>query len=610
MFDWQNGQPYSHRFEDVYFSRNAGLAEKRHVFLEGNLLAHRFASLSTGDGLVIGETGFGTGLAFLCALQLFDQTAPPDSHLDFFSIEKFPLEDKELADALALWPELRQYADELIMRWKRRVPGWNRWSFASGRVHLTLVISDVAAALAEIGCDIDAWFLDGFSPRRNPDMWTQQVFTRIARASRPGATFATYTCAGGVRRGLEQAGFHVIKSPGFGQKRQMLRGCLSGARPARRAPRTAVVIGGGVAGCAAASALAARGVAVTLVERATGLAAGASGNPQGILHARLSAGMNQLHRFVLASYGHALALLDEKLPADGVVRAECGELQLAFSDEEAKRITKLAALNWPEHLLRPVNASEASRLAGIEVPNGGLWFPAGGWIVPLEMCIALTKSATIILRTGCRVESLNPVEDGWLVEGKDQHNQTWVCQPEIAVICTGSDATSLKPSAHLPITPVRGQITLAPPVPASENLKSIVCASGYLAPSSNGFHLIGATHRFNDAETDVRIAEHVENLSRLAEISPELGKAANLASLNTGALIGRASVRASFPGAMPLVGELSPQLYASLGHGTRGLITAGLCGEVIAAAACGQLLPLPLDVLSALAAAKSSAIIK
>ena len=156
MFDWQNGQPYSHRFGDVYFSRNAGLAEKRHVFLEGNLLAHRFASLSTGDGLVIGETGFGTGLAFLCALQLFDQTAPPDSHLDFFSIEKFPLEDKELADALALWPELRQYADELIMRWKRRVPGWNRWSFASGRVHLTLVISDVAAALAEIGSDIDA----------------------------------------------------------------------------------------------------------------------------------------------------------------------------------------------------------------------------------------------------------------------------------------------------------------------------------------------------------------------------------------------------------------------------------------------------------------------
>jgi tRNA 5-methylaminomethyl-2-thiouridine biosynthesis bifunctional protein len=314
--------------------------------------------------------------------------------------------------------------------------------------------------------------------------------------------------------------------------------------------------------------------------------------------------MNPLHRFVLASYGHALALLDEKLPADGAVRAECGELQLAFSADETKRIDKLAALNWPDHVLRPVDASEASRLAGITLPNGGLWFPAGGWVVPLEMCIALTKSAAILLRSDCRIDSLTPVGDGWRAEGKDQHNQTWVCQAEIAVICTGPNATSLQPSANLPLTPVRGQITMAPSTRASENLRAIVCASGYLAPSVDGFHLIGATHRFNDEETDVRIAEHVENLSRLAEISPELGKAGAITLRDSSQLSGRASVRASVPGAMPLVGELLPRLYSSLGHGTRGLITAGLSGEVIAAAACGQLLPLPLGVLAALAPAK------
>jgi tRNA 5-methylaminomethyl-2-thiouridine biosynthesis bifunctional protein len=314
--------------------------------------------------------------------------------------------------------------------------------------------------------------------------------------------------------------------------------------------------------------------------------------------------MNPLHRFVLASYGHALALLDEKLPADGAVRAECGELQLAFSADETKRIDKLAALNWPEHVLRPVDASEASRLAGITLPNGGLWFPAGGWVVPPEMCIALTKSAAILLSSGCRVDSLTSVGGGWRAEGKDQHNQTWVCQAEIAVICTGPNATSLQPSANLPLTPVRGQITMAPSMRASENLRAIVCASGYLTPSVSGFHLVGATHRFNDEETDVRIAEHVENLSRLAEISPELGKAGATASLDSSQLGGRASVRASVPGAMPLVGELLPRLYSSLGHGTRGLITAGLSGEVIAAAACGQLLPLPLSVLAALAPAK------
>lgn len=601
MLDWQGGQPFCSRFGDVYFSRGSGLAEKRHVFLEGNQLAKRFASLQDGDGLVVGETGFGTGLAFLCALQLFDEVAPPRTHLDFFSIEKFPLDDKELADALALWPALRQYANELIRCWKRRVPGWNRWAFRNGRAHLTLVIADVAEALDEVRSDIDAWFLDGFSPGRNPEMWTPPVLDRIAQVSRPGATFATYTCAGGVRRGLEQAGFQVTKSPGFGCKRHMLQGRLAGFPLVRRTPATAVVVGGGVAGCAAASALAARGVSVTLIEGAPTLAAGASGNPRGILHTRLSAGMNPLHRFVLASYGHALALLDEKLPADGTVRAECGELQLAFSAEEAKRIDKLAALGWPEHVLQRVDAAEASRLAGIELANGGLWFPAGGWVVPPRMCDVLAQSPAIVQRTGYHVDALTAVDDEWRVEGRDQHNQTWFCQAEVAIICSGPKAASLQPSANLPITPVRGQITLAPSTRASENLKTIVCTSGYLAPSTAGFHLIGATHRFNDEETGVRIAEHLENLSRLAEMSPELAKAAAIMSQGAGQLEGRASIRASVPGAMPLVGELFPRLYTSLAHGTRGLITAGLSGEVIAAAACGQLPPLPLHVLAALA---------
>jgi tRNA 5-methylaminomethyl-2-thiouridine biosynthesis bifunctional protein len=217
------------------------------------------------------------------------------------------------------------------------------------------------------------------------------------------------------------------------------------------------------------------------------------------------------------------------------------------------------------------------------------------------MCDVLAQSPSIVQRTGYHVDALTAVDDEWRVEGRDRHNQTWFCQAEVAIICSGPKAASLQPSANLPITPVRGQITLAPSTRASENLKTIVCTSGYLAPSNGGFHLIGATHRFNDEETGVRIAEHLENLSRLAEMSPGLAKAAAIMSQGAGQLEGRASIRASVPGAMPLVGELSPRLYTSLAHGTRGLITAGLSGEVIAAAACGQLPPLPLHVLAALA---------
>jgi tRNA 5-methylaminomethyl-2-thiouridine biosynthesis bifunctional protein len=608
MLDWQDGQPFSRRFGDIYFSRDSGLAEKRFTFLQGNRLAERFASLSSGGGFTIGETGFGTGLSFLCAWQFFDEIAPATSSLDFFSVEKYPLEEQELTDALALWPALHHHANELITRWRRRVPGWNRWTLGGGRIRLTLVIGDVSEALPEVCGGIDAWFLDGFSPSLNPEMWTQQVLEHIAKASAPDATFATYTSAGWVRRGLTQAGFQVYKSPGFGRKREMLHGCLPGSHTSkatmRRMPENAIVIGGGISGCAAASALAMRGVPVVLLEGAPMLASAASGNPLGILHARLSAGMNPLQRFVLASYGHALALFDQKLPVDGIARAECGELQLAFSPDEAKRIDKLIALGWSPHVMRRVDAAEASSLAGIEVAHGGLWFPAGGWLVPPRLCAALAGNPAIERLTDHKVKSLAAGKNGWLVEVEDSHGGCSSYEVQSVVVCTGYQVKSLPPLANLPLTPVRGQITALPGTSYSSKLRAIVCAGGYVTPSVAGMHVAGATHAFNDEGIDLRTSDHMENLSRLAEISPPLARALNTDALDIGRLSGRASVRASVPGAMPLVGELLPGLYTSLGHGTRGLITAGISGELIAAAACEQLLPLPLVIVKTLAPAK------
>ncbi|MBP0132985.1 MAG: tRNA (5-methylaminomethyl-2-thiouridine)(34)-methyltransferase MnmD, partial [Nitrosospira sp.] len=375
---WQNGLPFSSRFDDVYFSAESGLEEARHVFLKGNRLDQRFATLSNKQGFTIGETGFGTGLNFLCAWQLFEQVAPEGASLDFFSTEKFPLDVDELRAALAIWPDLKPFYDELIQHWWRWVPGWNRWNFADGRVRLTLAIGDVDETLPQLPSgSVDAWFLDGFSPSKNPEMWADSVLMQLARTSNTAATMATYTSAGWVRRGLQSAGFSVEKVPGYGRKREMVCGQLfrpshpleAQRRPTR--PQSAIVIGGGIAGCAAAYALAKRGVGVTLLERSTHLASAASGNSRGILHARFGASDNLLHRFVLASYGHALTLLDEVLPVDGDLRSECGLLQLNFSPNESKRITQLAKGEWPEHLFRVIDDTEASDLTGIKMESGG-----------------------------------------------------------------------------------------------------------------------------------------------------------------------------------------------------------------------------------------------
>jgi tRNA 5-methylaminomethyl-2-thiouridine biosynthesis bifunctional protein len=229
--DWRDGQPWSRRFDDRYFSSASGIDETRHVFLDGNRLAERFAALRGGQVLRIGETGFGTGLNFLCAWQLFEQEAPAGAGLDFHSVEGFPLDVEALRAALALWPELHGPAQALGAAWPGNAPGRHRLPF--GRVQLLLDIDDVAAALPRwADRSIDAWFLDGFAPAKNPAMWAEPVLAEVARASRPGATFATYPSAGWVRRGLQRCGFEARRVPGFGRKREMLVGHLRTTLPA------------------------------------------------------------------------------------------------------------------------------------------------------------------------------------------------------------------------------------------------------------------------------------------------------------------------------------------------------------------------------------------
>ncbi len=617
MLDWKDGQPYSRRFGDVYYSADSGIEETRHVFLAGNRLPERFAVLPPRTSLCLGETGFGTGLNFLCAWALFDEVALPSAALDFFSIENDPLADDELAAALAPWTALQRRAGALSDRWRRRVPGWNRWSFGDGRVRLTLAIDDVADALPQLPAGtVDAWLLDGFAPAKNPEMWSDAVLSGVARASRAGATVATYTSAGWVRRGLQQAGFVVERSPGFGRKREMLRGALAaapasspvdasgGAQAADQSrPRSTLVIGGGIAGCAAAHALARRGVAVTLVERAPRLAAGASGNPRGILYARFGAGAHPLHRFVLAAYGHALALCDDVLPVDGVVRAECGLLQLARSDDEATRISRLARRAWPTPLLEFVDAGRASALAGVPLAHGGLWFPAGGWVVPPQLCASLAEDDRIALRLGHDAATLERDGHGWHAAGRDADGRPWQIDADAVVVCCAHTATRFAPLARFALTPVRGQITALPATAATQVLRTIVCGDGYCMPAVDGVHIVGATHAIGDAGDDLRAGDHAANLALLAGYMPALS--AHFGDVDAAALEGRAAVRCSLPGAVPLVGRVDDGLYASLGHGTRGLVTAGLAGETVACLATGELPPLPAAVLAALAPASS-----
>lgn len=213
------GSPVSKEFGDVYFSAKDGFAETRHVFIEGNNLPARWAGK---ENFVIAETGFGTGLNFLTTLQLFEEVAKIEQRLDFISFEKFPLSVDEIRQALMPW-DFGKNLETLLQNYPLRIEGFHKITL-NDNVTLMLIFGDVNETILEVRTPVDFWFLDGFKPSANPEMWSQTVFENMERLSSSGTTFATFTAAGFVKRSLQEAGFEVRKVKGFGTKRDMLVG--------------------------------------------------------------------------------------------------------------------------------------------------------------------------------------------------------------------------------------------------------------------------------------------------------------------------------------------------------------------------------------------------
>ena len=631
QIDWdEHGRPHSRQYDDIYFSKDQSLEETRHVFIEQNQLRQRFSTLDAQACMVIGETGFGTGLNFFCAWQMFAALAPATARLHFVSVEKYPLSRDDLQRALQLWPGLATFTQELLGQYVAVHSGFQQFSLAEGRVTLTLMIGDVLEQLPQLDARIDAWFLDGFAPAKNPDMWTPELFAQIARLSGPGTTLGTFTSTGWVRRGLMAAGFVMRRVPGIGKKWEVMGGVFQGetslqsapwyARPRPLAgPREALVIGAGLAGCATAQSLAVRGWKVTVLERHDAPAREASGNPQGVLYLKLSAHGTALSQMILAGFGYTRRWL-ERLQR-GQDWDACGVLQLAFDDKEAARQAKLAAA-FDNSLLQDLERAQAEAIAGVQLPSGGLFYPEGGWVHPPALCQAQLRHPAIELLTHHEVISLRRVEGNW---------QAWdgerlLASAPVVVLAAAAEIRRFEPCAGLPLKRIRGQITRLPATADSRALGTVVCADGYVAPPRGGEHTLGASFDFHSEDLTPTVAEHQGNLGLLDDISADLAKRLGVGGLDPAALQGRAAFRCTSPDYLPIVGPVSDPaafadayavlskdarqvpdtacpwldgVYVNSGHGSRGLITAPLSGELIAAWITGEPLPLPRPVAEA-----------
>lgn len=640
----EHGQPLSSQFDDVYFSKASGLAESQYVFIQHNQLAERFAALADGETFVIGETGFGTGLNFLCAWQCFLEHAPATARLQFISVEKYPLNKGDLSQALTLWPQLSELREQLLQHYLAIHNGFQHIQLDNERITLTLLIGDALEMLQQLDGNINAWFLDGFAPAKNPEMWNEHVFAQLARLATAQTTLATFTSAGFVRRGLIAAGFAMQRVPGFAHKREMLAGQFQPtddvsrtaietapwfARPEPHAlahqQRHAIVIGAGLAGCASAASLAARGWRVTLIEQHDKVAEEASGNAQGILYLKLSAHQTALSRFILSGFGYTRRLLQTlsapqstKNPLSPSDWAMCGILQLGFNDKEQRRLDTLASA-FPESLLRPVTAQQASELAGVPLNNGGLFYPEAGWINPPALCHSLSQHPLISVQTTQQAISLTQQAQQWQVHTA----QGLLTEAPVVVLCNAANVTQFRQTQHLPLSRVRGQTTQLPATAASQSIRCVLCANGYIAPARHNAHTIGASFNFAEDSPTATLAEHQSNLTLLHQLAPALQQLCATDTIDMTELKGHAAFRCTSIDYLPVVGPVAQHddfmqtysdlrkdarlplkhpcpwhrgLYVNTAHGSRGLISAPLAAELLAAWICHEPLPVPLEL--------------
>jgi tRNA 5-methylaminomethyl-2-thiouridine biosynthesis bifunctional protein len=583
------GVPYSEVYGDVYHSADGGPAQARHVFLAGNGLPERWRERPS---FTVVETGFGLGLNFLVTLGAFlaDERAPRRMH--YVSVENHPFPKRDLTEALARYPEVSPLADELVAAWPLPLPGFHRLHLARGRATLTLLFGEAQSLLAQLDARADAFYLDGFAPEKNPEMWSGAMAKELARLAAPGATFATWTVAGPVRAALAQAGFATEKRAGFGRKRQMLAGSFPGRAEDAVAPdRRVAVVGAGIAGTSCAERLAARGWEVTLIERHSAPGREASGNPVGLLRPALHLEDTALARLSRAALGYALRHFSALAGEGSLPWKQSGVLRLARDAAQMGRFAAIARAHaFPAEFALCVDAVEAARIAGRAVRGPGWWLPSAGWVSPPALCAAHLGSSDRIRHVfSADVLRLERSGAAWRVEGA----RGPLAEVPHVVLANAVHANTLLPGASLPLTPVRGQVSLAAP---GQRLDVPVSGDGFVAPTADGF-VLGATFQLDDPEREPRAADHAANLARAESLLPGFTE-----GLAPARLAGRVAFRATTPDRLPIYGELPgyPGVRAALGLGANGLLWAPLCAELLASHMAGEPLPLERDLAAAI----------
>jgi tRNA 5-methylaminomethyl-2-thiouridine biosynthesis bifunctional protein len=493
------------------------------------------------------ETGFGLGNNFLATWSAWRDDPERCDRLWFISIDKHPPTREDLARAQrdSALPAL---ATQLVAAWPPLTPNLHSLSFEDGRVRLLLAFGDIADWLPEIVADVDAFYLDGFAPACNAQMWDRRVFKALGRLAAPGATAATWSVARDVRDGLASTGFAVERAAGFGGKREMTVARYEPSFTPRRAPARALaqrgsdvlIVGAGLAGASAAWALSDEGCDCLVLD--TSPLHAASGRVGGIFHGTVHAQDGIHARFNRAAALEAARLLHPAIrrgavagQADGLLR-----LQTAAVDRTP------ASSGLPADYAQLLSASDAAAACGWPLTHPAWFYPGGGWLDPASLKAHWLGHPRVHVRCGVAVQSLRAAGERW--EALDCDGRV-VAHAANVVLANAHDALRLLGGPAWPMERLRGQTTLLPRG-ALAPPRLPVAGAGYALGLLDGTLMCGATSQRDDDHAALRAADHRYNLERLAQL------AGPLPPLDTHALDGRVGWRLAAGDRMPLVGAV------------------------------------------------------
>ncbi len=608
--EWEaDGAPRSKQFHDIYFSRDGGLAESTYVYLQGNGIPERWPQhFARYPAFHLFEAGFGTGLNFLLTWRAFLAGNPPSGQrLRYVAVERFPLRRTDLAKALMLFPELAEFANQLIAQYPPALRGWHSLQFANQRVELLLVFDDICAALpalAQTEWRFDAWYLDGFAPKKNAAMWADSLWPIIAGLSRTDATASSFSAVGHVRRGLASAGFSVTRAPGFGRKFHMTvakrltdKNATTESTPRKQqSVENVLVLGAGIAGAASARALAERGIPVTVLDQQQQIGGTLRHHSVALASPRWSRDHNARSRFQL----HGFLLLQS-----GIARLTSGQsAQLDFHDEvltlmtpaesprERAVLTELGLLGECADWL---TAEQASTLAGTPIRLEAVCHRLALAVDPAALCAALLQHPNITVETAVTIQQLDAQPEGCALTSTTGRRFA----ATDVIIAGGADCRALL--APLPLRPVRGQSTTLPVIAQSQGLRRPLRFGGYLTPVHQGVHTLGASYDGGVFDPDMRAESQQENLDTLASALPELAAAWRAAPL-----AGDVGHRLVTPDRAPIVGAhpTLPHVWLNLAHGSHALMTACSGASLLAAQLLNEPASLPADLIQTVAPAR------